>query len=235
MAARGPGWREPADTVRLRTDYDRISERLSPMRRLEVRRHSFTKKGDDRGRGSDLSQPGVTAAHRLSFRGLGSPAGHRPPVHRVTMDGMPAPVSDDDYQRLLRFRTGLRRFERWSEEQAEAAGLTGAQHQLLLAVRAHPDRRGPTVSDLSEYLLLRHHSVVELIDRAVAAGLVRRTPDPSDRRLVRLRATRHGNAVLRHLTRAHLAELTRIAPGYERLWEGLEPTKHLAPERRIEA
>jgi DNA-binding MarR family transcriptional regulator len=151
------------------------------------------------------------------------------------MGGMPGTVSDDDYQRLLRFRTGLRRFERWSEQQAEAAGLTGAQHQLLLAVRGHPDRRGPSIGELSEYLMLRHHSVVELIDRAVAAGLVRRSPDPTDRRLVRLRPTPHGNAVLRRLTRAHLAELARLALVYEGLWEGLEPTKHLPPERRNEA
>ena len=148
---------------------------------------------------------------------------------------MPGAISNDDYERLLRFRTGLRRFERWSEQQAEAAGLTGAQHQLLLAVRAHPDRRGPTVGDLSEYLMLRHHSVVELIDRAVTAGLVRRVSDPVDRRLVRLRPTPHGNAVLRRLTRAHLAELARLAPVYDALWAGLEPTKHLPPARRPEA
>jgi DNA-binding MarR family transcriptional regulator len=142
-------------------------------------------------------------------------------------------VSDEDYARLLRFRTGLRRFERWSEQQAEAAGLTGTQHQLLLAVRGHQDRRGPTVSDLSEYLLLRHHSVVELVDRAVAAGVVRRTSDPADRRVVRVRPTPRGNAILRKLTQAHLAELGRLAPAFEGLWSGLEPTKHLPAGRRV--
>jgi DNA-binding MarR family transcriptional regulator len=148
------------------------------------------------------------------------------------MDSMATRVSDDDYARILRFRTGLRRFERWSEQQAEAAGVTSAQHQLLLAVRGHPDRRGPTVGELAEYLMLRHHSVVELIDRAVAAGLVTRSSDPDDRRLVRLRATPRGNAILRRLTRAHLTELSRLAPTYEGLWDGLEPTKHLPPDRR---
>ena len=141
-------------------------------------------------------------------------------------------VSDDDYQRLLRFRTGLRRFERWSEQQAEAAGLTSAQHQLLLAVRGHPDRRGPTIGEIAEYLMLRHHSAVELIDRAEAAGLVRRTSDATDRRVVRLLPTPHGKTVLRRLTRAHLAELARVAPAFEQLWEGLEPTKHLPPDQR---
>src|ERR1700709_1048200 len=42
-----------------------------------------------------------------------------------------------DYQRLLQFRTGLRRFLHWSAEQAERAGLPPAQPPLLLAVRGH--------------------------------------------------------------------------------------------------
>jgi DNA-binding MarR family transcriptional regulator len=148
---------------------------------------------------------------------------------------VPESLSNDSYTRLLRFRTGLRRFEKWSEQQAEAAGLTSAQHQLLLAVRGHPDRRGPTVGEIAEYLMLRHHSVVELVDRAVAAGLVRRVPDSHDRRLVRVRATTHGTAVLRRLSRAHVAELARLAPAFEVLWAGLEPTKHLPPDQRTPA
>jgi DNA-binding MarR family transcriptional regulator len=145
---------------------------------------------------------------------------------------MAARVSDEDYARLLRFRTGLRRFERWSAQQAEGEGLTSAQHQLLLAVKGHVDRRGPTVSEVSEYLLLRHHSVVELIDRAATAGLVVRSADAHDRRVVRVRLTAKGNAVLRRLTQAHVAELSRLGPAFEDLWEGLEPTKHLPPHSR---
>ena len=52
-------------------------------------------------------------------------------------------LTDADYEDLLTLRTGLRRFLRWSEQQAEEAGLTPAQHQLLLAIRGHTDRRGP--------------------------------------------------------------------------------------------
>ena len=69
-------------------------------------------------------------------------------------------LRDADYEDLLSLRTGLRRFLRWSEQQAEAAGLTPAQHQLLLAVRGHADPRGPTVGEVADYLLLRHHSAV---------------------------------------------------------------------------
>lgn len=122
-------------------------------------------------------------------------------------------VSDDEYRRLLTFRTELRRFLRWSEEQAEALGLTAAQHQLLLAVRGAPDRRGPTVREVADSLLLRHHSAVGLVDRAVDAGLVRRVPDPDDHRCVRLRVTPAGSRKLARLSRRHLEELERLTAG----------------------
>jgi DNA-binding MarR family transcriptional regulator len=134
---------------------------------------------------------------------------------------MPA-LDHAEYERLLRFRTGLRRFLRWSAEQAAAAGLTPAQHQLLLAVRGHPDPRGPTVGDVAGYLLLRHHSAVELIDRAQAAGLLERHADRDDSRAVRLRLTRSGRKRLETLTTAHLEELARLEPELHSLWDGLD-------------
>jgi len=121
-------------------------------------------------------------------------------------------VRDEDYRRLLGFRTELRRFLRWSEDEARAAGLTPAQHQLLLAVRGHADPAGPTIGELAEYLVLRHHSVVELIDRAAKAGLVERVGDEADHRVVRLQLTRRGEQAIEQLSRLHLEELRRLAP-----------------------
>ncbi len=121
-------------------------------------------------------------------------------------------LDDGQYRELLEFRTGLRRFLRWSEDQAAAAGLTGQQHQLLLAVRGHAGPEAPTIGDVAEHLLLRHHSAVELVDRAERAGLVRRHGDGGDRRLVRLQLTAKGRRVLDRLTAAHLEELARLAP-----------------------
>jgi DNA-binding MarR family transcriptional regulator len=127
-------------------------------------------------------------------------------------------LGDRDYRQLLEFRTALRRFLHWSEEQATAAGLTPMQHQLLLAVRGHGDRRGPTIQDLAETLLLRHHSVVELVDRAVRGGLVHRWPDQEDRRAVRVRLTAAGSRRLRELSASHLEEIRRLGPALEGLW-----------------
>jgi DNA-binding MarR family transcriptional regulator len=120
-------------------------------------------------------------------------------------------LSDADYQQLLAFRDGLRQFIRWSEQHAVEAGITPAQHQLLLAIRGHPGGP-PTISDVADHLLLRHHSVVGLVDRAVLAGLVARQEDPADHRVVRLRLTTSGTRRLTALVTANLEELHRLGP-----------------------
>ena len=58
-------------------------------------------------------------------------------------------LTRQDFERLLEFRVTLRRFHRWSEDQAKAAGLTHVQHQLLVAIKGHPAGRPPTVGDLA--------------------------------------------------------------------------------------
>lgn len=146
-------------------------------------------------------------------------------------------LSDAVYARLLALRTGLRLFQRWSEQQAKAAGLTPAQHQLLLAIRGHTDPRGPTVGEVADYLLLRHHSVVGLIDRADEAGLVQRSRDVTDQRVVRLHLTDDGAERLEGLSAQHLEELERLATQLP--WEGLEPVQAthgfsgLAPSKAV--
>jgi DNA-binding MarR family transcriptional regulator len=132
-------------------------------------------------------------------------------------------LSDADYARLLAFRTDLRRFLRWSEDEATRAGLTPAQHQLLLAIRGSGDRRGPAISDVAAALLLRHHSAVELVDRAEAAGLVLRRPDASDQRVVRLALTASGARRLERLSALHLEELERLGAALDALPGGLGP------------
>jgi DNA-binding MarR family transcriptional regulator len=139
---------------------------------------------------------------------------------------MPA-LTQQDYERLLAFRTGLRRFLAWSAQQAETAGITPAQHQLLLAIRGHPDPRGPTIGEVAGYLLVRHHSAVELIDRAVAAGLVARQGDTEDARAVRVALTSLGAKRLERLTSSHLEELNRLNSELHTLWVGLD--EHTGP------
>ncbi len=121
-------------------------------------------------------------------------------------------LSDEAYEQLLALRTGLRRFQRWSEQQARAAGLTPAQHQLLLAIRGHPDPRGPTVGEVADYLLLRHHSTIGLVDRAEEAGLVTRTRDEHDQRVVRLGLTIRGRQNGLKRSRRSTSKSSNVSP-----------------------
>jgi DNA-binding MarR family transcriptional regulator len=120
-------------------------------------------------------------------------------------------LEDRDYARLLAFRAELRSFLRWSEEVAEANGLTPSLHQLLLVVRGHPGSPGPTIREAAEALQRRHHSTVELAQRAERAGLLRRERGTADRRLTILRLTSRGEASLETLTRQHLPRIERLA------------------------
>jgi DNA-binding MarR family transcriptional regulator len=106
--------------------------------------------------------------------------------------------------------------------------LTPAQHQLLLAIKGHPDRRGPTIRELAEWLASRHHSVVGLVDRAAAAGLVERAPDRTDGRVVRVRLTRLGNRRIDRLSAVHLRQLRSLAPLLGRL--GTESRQSTPPD-----
>lgn len=134
-------------------------------------------------------------------------------------------LSDGDYQRLAELRYGLRNFLHWSAEQAKGAGLTSTQHQLLLAIRASEEERGPTLGDMAAILLIRHHSAVELVDRAQEAGLIRRERDPDQHAMVRLSLTERGAAKLESLSELHLQELAQLAPTMRALLEAIDDTE----------
>jgi DNA-binding MarR family transcriptional regulator len=142
-------------------------------------------------------------------------------------------LSQADFTRLLQLRTGLRRFLRWSEQQAKAAGLTPAKHQLLLAIRGHGNESGPTVGEIADYLVLRHHSAVGLIDRAVADGLVSRNRDAQSKSIVRITLTDEGMERLEALSEAHLEELAHLAPTMRALWDALEQADGSGPHAHL--
>jgi len=135
-----------------------------------------------------------------------------------------APVDDAGYARLAELRAGIRRYLAWAEQRAREHDMTPAQVQLALAVRSHPDPAGPTLTELAATLLLRHHSVVGLVDRAEDAGLVQRERDSEHPSRVHVRLTAEGASRLEALSELHLAWLAEFGPGLAQIWGSFDAT-----------
>ena len=108
---------------------------------------------------------------------------------------------------LARFRYAVRKFLHASEEAARHAGVTPQHHQLLLGVAGFTGKGWATIGELAEFLQVRHHSAVGLVDRAQELGLVRRQTASEDRREVRVSLTAEGTRRLRALADLHHREL----------------------------
>src|SRR5687767_6737529 len=122
----------------------------------------------------------------------------------------PEALTKQDFEALARFRFGIRRYLRFSEETVRQHGVTPQQYQLMLAIKGFPGRDWAVVRELAERLQLRHHSVVELVDRAQAEGLVERDAHPEDARAVRVLLTARGERLLGRLSALHRDELRRM-------------------------
>ena len=119
-------------------------------------------------------------------------------------------LTKQDYESLAAFRAAIRRFTRFSEEGSRNAGITPQQHQALLAIMGQPNRQWASIAEIAEFLQLKHHTAVGLVDRCVAAGLVERNPDNEDRRQVRVTLTEKGEQLLRRLSTRNLRELKNL-------------------------
>lgn len=142
---------------------------------------------------------------------------------------MPArkpPIAKAHYEQLAELRYALRQFLRFSEDAAQAAGLTPQQHQAMLAIKGFPGRDQITIGELAERLQIRHHSAVGLADRLVREKYARRLPGRADRRQVHLALTVRGEAVLEALSATHWEQLRRIGPQINRLLDALRGDSH---------
>jgi DNA-binding MarR family transcriptional regulator len=117
-----------------------------------------------------------------------------------------------NYKALAEFRYQIRRFLRFSEETARAAGLEPQQYQLMLALKGLPEESRHRVGEVAERLQIQHHSTVELVDRLARRGLVKRRRSESDRREVLLELTPRGDKLLQELALHHRSELREVGP-----------------------
>jgi DNA-binding MarR family transcriptional regulator len=143
-------------------------------------------------------------------------------------------TTEPDYRALADLRYHIRRFLRVREVAARAAGVEPQQYLLLLQIKGLEGSEAATMRVLAERLQIRHHAVVQLVDRLVTAGMVARRRDGRDRREVVVRLKPRGQNVLKRLARYSLAELTTEAPLLAASLNRLvrQSTRGMGPSRR---
>ena len=122
-------------------------------------------------------------------------------------------MSAEDYRALADWRYRIRQFLAFTERAARDAGLEPQQYQLLLMIKGLPPPLVPTISVLADRMAVRHHSMVELVDRLVDRGLVRRERGSADRREVMVILTAAAERVCRRISLKHQRQLKSAAPG----------------------
>jgi len=96
--------------------------------------------------------------------------------------------------------TLLRRLE---AELVAGEGMTLAEYDVLVQLQLAPEHR-LHMNELSEHVRLSPSGITRLVDRLVRAGLVKREPCPTDRRVTWAILTPAGEARVRRATPHHL-------------------------------
>jgi len=120
---------------------------------------------------------------------------------------MTAEVTTAEYRALAELRYRIRHFVREGDSVARSSGLEPQQYLLLLAIRGLPEGAEATIRVLADRLALKHHSMVELIDRLETHGYVRRTRSRDDRRRVIISLLPRGEKLLEQVARDRIEEL----------------------------
>jgi DNA-binding MarR family transcriptional regulator len=131
-------------------------------------------------------------------------------THDARYKTVEPPLEDADYRQQAEFRYAIRRFSRFSEDQARLAGITPQQHLLLLTVRGHQDYPRVSIKDVAERLQIRHHSASLLLKRGVSRGLLAKAEDAEDKRKTLVSLTQEGQRVLDRITHANREELRTL-------------------------
>lgn len=134
---------------------------------------------------------------------------------------MATEITAAEYRALAELRYRIRHFVRAGDAAALAAGLEPQQYLILLTIRGLPEGTEATIRVLAERLALKHHSVVELIDRLETHGYARRSRSRDDRRRVLVSLLPRGEKLLEQVARQRISELRASGAAFVSAIDGL--------------
>ena len=112
-----------------------------------------------------------------------------------------------EFRALAELRYRIRLFLKEGDTTARKEGLEPQQYLLLLAIRGLPPDVPGKIRTLADRLALKHHSVVELVDRLEQHGYVKRTRSRADKRQVLVSLLPKGHKVLERVVQQRIGEL----------------------------
>src|SRR6266436_1774546 len=138
-------------------------------------------------------------------------------------------ITTEEYQALAELRYLIRKFVGEGDAVARAAGLEPQQYLLLLAIRGLPEGEDATIQALADRLALKHHSMVELIDRLELHDYVCRSRSRDDRRRVLVTLLPRGEKLLEQVARHRISELRSSGAALVRAISALLGKGHSLP------
>jgi len=119
--------------------------------------------------------------------------------------------ANQDHRLVFLLNVAQRRLQRWGAARSEANGVTAAQSGLLFILGR---RDGVLMGEAGAALDLGPPGISGLVDRMIAANLVKRQADPDDGRAWRLWLTPAGRTALAR-TKVGLVEINaRLTEGF---------------------
>jgi DNA-binding MarR family transcriptional regulator len=165
------------------------------------------------------------------------PRAERSSREQLDADSGAAKLDVRHLRRLAEFRYRLRLFLHVSQTAAEEMGLRAQQYQMLQCVGGMPEGTAPTIANVAARMLLKHNSAVELVDRSVEQGLLRRSGDNADHRRILLRVTRQGERILAALSELHTRELEQSGPelvrALDRILHGAKSGQQMPKQKAV--
>jgi DNA-binding MarR family transcriptional regulator len=117
-------------------------------------------------------------------------------------------LSEQSFASLAEFRYALRKFLRFSKDYLASKDMTPEQYEALLALRAASGSL--SIGALSERLQVKHHSAVSLVNKLEGRKLIRRIDAQTDRRVVHLKLSKEGDALIEELAQPHHQRLCEL-------------------------